>query len=98
MTAPPPIPNNPARIPVTIPATITAAASQASSPTGTPSHMFPHRPSGGRDGERGDVGGQERERVGNHRDACPGPRRMGCDMPPERARAGHAVEEPEHVT
>src|SRR5712691_4846733 len=36
MTAPPPMPNSPARIPVTSPATMTAAASQASSATGMP--------------------------------------------------------------
>ena len=34
MTAPPPIPNSPARMPVTIPAVITAAASQTRSPAG----------------------------------------------------------------
>src|SRR5215469_16466609 len=37
MTAPPPTPNNPARIPVTTPATRMAAASQTSSVSGTPS-------------------------------------------------------------
>src|SRR4029077_12172832 len=45
MTAPPPMPNSPARSPVTTPAAVTANPSQTSSPNGTPALFgrFLHR-------------------------------------------------------
>src|SRR5215813_1286345 len=95
MTAPPPMPNRPARIPVTTPPTTMAAASQRSSLSGTANMAAPDA-SGGGDESRSLVRYQCK-RLPQHVGAGVGPDTFGRDMATERARPRHRMKQAEHM-
>src|SRR4051812_49284381 len=92
MIAPPPIPNSPARMPVTTPPAMIAAASSASSDHGIPVSTS------SRD-VRGFGAGVHHESgcIAQNLGARAGPHRMRRNVAAEGARAGHALEQPEHM-
>src|SRR5215831_20356017 len=98
MTAPPPMPKSPARIPLTTPAPRMPATSSMTSPSGTPKSVVVSMPpirSGGcgarrllaHERERG----EERFGVGARLDAC------GGKVAAERARFRHRVKQADRV-
>src|SRR5215470_5745471 len=103
MSAPPPMPNRPARMPVTTPPAMISAASSRSSLTGTPriirrSHWLRR--------QRSRCGGvrhlhihvhDEGKRVAERCYAGAGLDRLRRQVPAEGARAGDAAEQPEDV-
>src|SRR5579862_5004764 len=103
MTAPPPMPNRPARMPVTTPPAMIAAASQRSSPSGTP-EIIESPGSVIETRSRRDVRHigtrvqYERNRLAQDRNAGAGLDRMRREVATERARAGHRVEQAEQVS
>src|SRR5262245_18840719 len=92
MTAPPPMPNRPARMPVAMPPTMMASASQKSSLTGTANISS----SCGLRCVQAHVGVQ-RERLAQHLRAGAGLDGFDREMAAEGARARHAVKQAEHV-
>src|SRR3954468_1697304 len=92
MIAPPPIPNSPARSPETTPPEMMAAASSASSDHGIPVSTSSRDVRGFGAGVHHESGCIA-QKLGAH----DGPHRMRRNVAAEGARAGHALEQPEHM-
>src|SRR6266481_5135174 len=100
MTAPPPIPNRPAMIPVTTPPPATAAARMASSPIGIPNigGLNPSYHSRGGRFDRCGAALDEAERIAQHLRARAGLDRGDRKVATKRTGARHPVEQSHQMT
>src|SRR3974390_3374464 len=98
MSAPPPIPKRPARIPVTRPPATTNVASSAISPIGTPNINKSPGSGRARVHKWRVAHAQKRKRVAQRCNPRPRLDRLGREMAAKRSRTRHASKQSKHVT